>query len=167
MSRKHKVRPPVQGHPDRRMNPAGKRAEHPDPVTRAVMQAAEELFIERGGERKQRMLKLFEGTMEVYEQDLERAKGNEEGFRWRVRPNELMRLRREIDIVEAEIEKLREECYQIASQLTGHMLQQSEQARERQATPQMPEARPFERAPEVAKEVAATQPTGTAQRAAG
>ena len=124
MSRKHKVRPPVQGHPDRRMNPEGKRAEHPDPVTRAVMLAAEELFIERGGARQQRMLKLFEGTMEVYEQDLERAKGNEEGFRWRVRPNELMRLRREIDIVESEIEKLHEECYQIAGQLTGQMLQQ-------------------------------------------
>ena len=166
MSRKHNVRPPVQGHPDRRMDSASKRAEHPDPATRAVMWAAEELFIERGGARKQRMLKLFEGTMDVYEQDLEHAKGNEQGFRWRVRPNELMRLRREIDIVEAEIEKLREECYQIAGQLTGQMLQQQGQ-HEAQPAPQMPEARPFERAPEMSKEVGASRPTETAQRAAG
>ena len=171
MSKKRKVRPPVAGHPDRRQVPQATKpfakTPHPDRMQQAVLEAAEAIFRERGGARKQRMLKLYEDTMDVYECDVALAKSNQEGFKWRVRPNELMRLRREIDIVETEIETLREECYQIASQITQQMLSTNAQPEPTQAQTQhgpAPKHEPLsDSGPPAQKEVGATRPTETVQ----
>jgi hypothetical protein len=135
-------------------------------VTQAVLEAAEAIFLERGGVRKQRMLKLYEDTMDVYERDVALAKSDHEGFKWRVRPNELMRLRREIDLVEAEIEKLREECFQIANELTRQMMGAQEQLASQPQTQHGPVPQ-HEPAMEERKEAGTKRPTETAQRAAG
>lgn len=156
MKRKPNVRPPVPGHPDRRQtSPAG---QTPDPVAAAVQEATEELFIQRGGERRRRMLKLLDETMDVYEQDVQRAKGNEENFKWRVKPSEMLRLRREVSILEAEIEKLMDECYQMAKAMIQDLVNQRRQ--QAGAQPEAREPSPFPGQPAKAEsEVAASQPT--------
>jgi hypothetical protein len=166
MKRKPNVRPPVPGHPDRRQtSPAG---QAPDPVAAAVQEATEELFIQRGGERRRRMLKLLDETMDVYEQDVRRAKGNEENFKWRVKPSEMLRLRREVSILEAEIEKLMDECYQMAKAMIQELMNQPRQQAARPDTETRAASAPVRqsfseggsaRPPQSESEVAARQPT--------
>lgn len=74
---------------------------------------AAELFRLRGGAAMQRALRMLEGTLDVYEQDLQRARADNapEKFRWRVKPAEAMRAMREQQRLQAALEALLASCH--------------------------------------------------------
>ena len=119
MSRFPNVRPgrerPQQTHAPRRQDPR---------IEKATREAASQLFKQRGGERLQRALRLIEATLDVYEQDLARAKRDEnpEKFKWRVKPGEALRCQRELMKLMTMIELLEEDCARVAGELIAEHL---------------------------------------------
>ena len=74
---------------------------------------AAELFRLRGGEGLKRAQRLLDGTLDVYEQDLQRTRSDNspEKFRWRVKPAEAMRAMREQQRLQAALEELLTRCH--------------------------------------------------------
>jgi hypothetical protein len=99
MSSKPDVRPNVSGHPD---------PERRNPRT----ELATRIFYNKGGESMLQDLTQISTTLQVFDQDLERAGQNidPEKFRWRVDPIIAIRLRAERRKVEAAIDKLMDWC---------------------------------------------------------
>jgi hypothetical protein len=99
MPTKPDVRPNVSGHPDpERRNPR--------------IELATRLFYDKGGESMLQDLTQISTTLQLYDQDLERAGHNlsPEKFHWRINPSISIRLRAERRKVEAAIDKLMEWC---------------------------------------------------------
>jgi hypothetical protein len=126
MQSKPDVRPPVAGHPnpDQRREPGS----HFPPVDLKQLEGevARRLFHEKDGDSLLKDLRQISGTLKMYQQDIDRGLENEnpEKFRWRVSPGVAQRLRKEEKQVEAQLQKLLNECKAEAEKIVKEMYPQ-------------------------------------------
>jgi hypothetical protein len=130
MQPKPNVRPPVAGHPDTHQHPGSETSQNYSPVDLNAMSEdiARRMFREKGGESLMRDLRAIEGTLRMYEQDVERGMENDspDKFRWRVSPGTATRLRKERTQVEAKLDKVLAECKAEAEKLVAELYPQQQ-----------------------------------------
>jgi hypothetical protein len=122
MSTKPDVRPNVGSHPDpARRNPR--------------VELATRIFYDKGGESMLQDLTQISNTLQLYDQDVERAGHNlsPEKFHWRINPSIAIRLRAERRKVEAAIDKLMEWCRTEAARVIAEKEQAAKPASEQPA----------------------------------
>jgi hypothetical protein len=123
MQSKPDVRPPVTGHPDSAKSRPDAGQEAPVDLNQLEGEIARRLFHEKGGDDLLKNLRQISGTLKMYQQDVDRGleNVNPEKFRWRVKPAEAQRLRKEEKQVETELQKLLDECKAEAEKMVRQM----------------------------------------------
>jgi hypothetical protein len=117
-------------------------------VEDAVLQAAREMFEQRGGLDLETGLAGMRETLELYREEIQRARKCEDrdSFKWLVKPSEGIRAEREIERLTRRIDELFTECVKNAREIAEHMMKQARAEKARESRRQS-ETRPQQQEP--------------------
>lgn len=135
MSRYHPVRPKQQ-----KPEPAPQ-TDASEKYRKAVEEAANALYIERHGATLDAALKRVEGTLALYDREVERMTGDDSpAARWRISPSTALQWQREQTRLLERKDALKEECWKLAKRLVDDWMQAKQTPTPQQATHGAPSA---------------------------